>query len=90
MTTGFARLARLPALALIGLIRVYQATLSKVMPPVCRFQPTCSRYCAEALQKRGFWVGGWLGARRLLRCQPWGGSGYDPVPEASSPKSTRV
>ncbi len=66
--------------AMMGLIRLYQWTLSPIMPNVCRFQPTCSRYFFEALQKRGLLRGTWLGVRRLLRCQPFGGSGHDPVP----------
>ena len=65
---------------LIGPIRLYQLTLSRLMPPVCRFQPTCSHYSLEAVRRHGFLRGGWLMLRRLLRCQPFGGSGYDPVP----------
>ncbi len=64
---------------LMGLIRLYQLTLSPLMPNVCRFTPTCSRYFMEALQKKGLLRGSYLGVRRLLRCQPFGGSGYDPV-----------
>jgi putative membrane protein insertion efficiency factor len=68
---------------LIALIRLYRATLSPLMPPVCRFTPSCSAYALEAVQVHGGLKGGWLAARRLLRCRPWGGSGYDPVPPAS-------
>ncbi|MGI9114721.1 MAG: membrane protein insertion efficiency factor YidD, partial [Chthoniobacterales bacterium] len=46
----------------------------------CRFWPTCSEYLLEAVEQHGFWRGSWFGAKRLLRCQPWGGSGFDPVP----------
>jgi putative membrane protein insertion efficiency factor len=67
---------------LIALIRLYRATLSPLMPPVCRFTPSCSAYALEAVQVHGGLKGGWLAARRLLRCRPWGGSGYDPVPPA--------
>ena len=66
--------------ALLWLIRGYQATISRVIPPVCRFQPTCSAYAYEAIETHGAFRGGWLAVRRLARCQPWGGSGFDPVP----------
>jgi putative membrane protein insertion efficiency factor len=65
---------------LIGLIKLYRATISPVMPPVCRFTPTCSAYALEAVERHGAIKGGWLATRRLLRCRPWGGRGYDPVP----------
>ena len=66
--------------ALLSLIRGYQATISRVIPPVCRFQPTCSAYAYEAIETHGAFRGGWLALKRLSRCQPWGGSGFDPVP----------
>jgi putative membrane protein insertion efficiency factor len=66
--------------ALIGLIKLYRLTISPVMPPVCRFTPTCSAYALEAVERHGAIRGGWLAARRLMRCRPWGPSGYDPVP----------
>jgi putative membrane protein insertion efficiency factor len=66
--------------ALIGLIKLYRLTLSPVMPPVCRFTPTCSAYALEAVERHGGIRGGWMAARRLMRCRPWGPSGYDPVP----------
>jgi hypothetical protein len=62
------------------LIRLYQATLSQVMPHSCRFTPTCSQYTYEAIAKFGFSKGAWLGARRLARCHPFHPGGYDPVP----------
>jgi putative membrane protein insertion efficiency factor len=62
-------------------IRGYQVTFGAIMPPVCRYTPSCSRYAAEAIQRHGAVRGGWLAARRLARCNPWGGMGYDPVPE---------
>lgn len=61
-------------------IRVYQRFISPVLPPACRFYPTCSAYAAEAVLSHGVLRGGLLALRRLLRCHPWGGSGYDPVP----------
>ena len=65
---------------LLGLIRFYQYAISPMLPPRCRYQPTCSQYAIEAVRKYGALKGGWLAARRIGRCHPWGGSGYDPVP----------
>jgi len=62
------------------LIRLYQICLSPYMGKQCRYTPTCSNYALEALQKHGLLKGSWLAIRRILRCAPWGGSGYDPVP----------
>jgi putative membrane protein insertion efficiency factor len=58
----------------------YQRTFSRVLPPSCRFEPSCSRYAYEAVEKYGALRGSWLAVRRLARCTPWGGSGFDPVP----------
>ena len=58
----------------------YRYALSPMFPPTCRFTPTCPQYAVEALKKHGPVKGLWLTLRRLLRCHPWGGSGYDPVP----------
>jgi putative membrane protein insertion efficiency factor len=63
-----------------GMVRAYQLFVSPLLPPSCRYLPTCSDYAAEALAKHGALTGSVLAARRLLRCHPWGGSGYDPVP----------
>ncbi|MGE0176175.1 MAG: membrane protein insertion efficiency factor YidD [Phycisphaerales bacterium] len=60
-------------------VRGYQWTLGWVMGGRCRFMPTCSAYAIEALQEHGALRGGWMAARRVLRCHPWGGSGWDPV-----------
>ncbi len=68
------------ARALIGLVRAYRRWVSPALPPACRFVPSCSAYAEEALAKHGAGRGSWLAARRLLRCHPFGGSGYDPVP----------
>ena len=65
---------------LIGLIRGYQLLLSPLLGKTCRFQPTCSAYCMEAIRLHGSFRGLWLGARRVLRCHPWNPGGYDPVP----------
>ena len=62
------------------LVRGYQLLVSPILGPRCRHLPSCSDYALEALQRHGAWRGGWLSARRLCRCHPWGTSGYDPVP----------
>ena len=72
---------RLERALCIGLIRIYQYGISPVLPRVCRYAPSCSEYAREAIERHGVILGGWLAARRLLRCHPWGGHGYDPVPE---------
>lgn len=64
----------------ILLVRFYQVAISPLKPPTCRFSPTCSTYALEALKKYGLLKGGRLALRRIMRCHPWGGSGYDPVP----------
>jgi hypothetical protein len=65
---------------LIVLIRIYQRLLSPFLPPSCRFVPSCSQYGLEAVSHYGFFKGGWLAVRRLLRCNPLNPGGYDPVP----------
>jgi putative membrane protein insertion efficiency factor len=64
----------------IALVRLYQILISPLLGSNCRFTPTCSAYSIEALQKHGAWKGGWLAIKRISRCHPWGGDGYDPVP----------
>jgi uncharacterized protein len=64
----------------LALIRLYQMTLSKALPPSCRFEPSCSHYTYEAIEKYGFIKGGWMGFRRIMRCNPFNPGGYDPVP----------
>ncbi len=66
---------------LSGLIKVYRYAISPYLPANCRYYPTCSAYASEALQKHGPVKGSWLTVKRLGRCHPWGGQGYDPVPE---------
>lgn len=63
-----------------ALVRFYQICLSPLLPDSCRFTPTCSEYALQALRKYGPFKGAWLAIKRLSRCHPWGGSGYDPVP----------
>lgn len=65
----------------IGLIRLYRRFISPIKPPCCRFTPSCSAYALEAFKKRGFFVGFGLTLWRILRCNPFGKPGYDPVPE---------
>jgi putative membrane protein insertion efficiency factor len=64
----------------MGLIRLYQMTISRVLPPSCRFEPSCSAYGYEAIAKYGVIKGGWLALKRLSRCHPLNPGGYDPVP----------
>ena len=68
------------ARALILIAKGWQKGPSRVLPPSCRFQPSCSAYAITALRRYGALRGGFLAAKRLLRCHPWGGSGHDPVP----------
>jgi len=65
---------------LILLIRIYQYTISPYFPASCRYTPTCSSYGVDAIKKHGPFKGGWLTLKRFLSCNPWGGSGFDPVP----------
>lgn len=83
-----------PRYAVIGLLRLYQLTLSPLLGPVCRFAPSCSSYAVEAVRIHGVVRGGWLTGRRLARCHPWNPGGWDPVPPARrrprpSPTTTR-
>jgi putative membrane protein insertion efficiency factor len=65
---------------LIWLVRGYQLVISPMLPPSCRFYPTCSEYALEALRRHGAAKGSWLAARRVCRCHPWHPGGHDPVP----------
>ena len=65
---------------LIMLVRFYQIAISPYLRPSCRYTPTCSQYFIEAVRKHGPLSGGYMGIRRILRCHPWGGHGFDPVP----------
>jgi uncharacterized protein len=66
--------------ALRAMVLAYRYTISPLLGPRCRYLPTCSEYCLEALALHGAFKGSWLTVRRLLRCHPWGGAGHDPVP----------
>jgi putative membrane protein insertion efficiency factor len=66
---------------LVWLVIGYQHSLSRVLPPSCRYEPSCSWYTREALERHGAFRGGWLAVKRLSRCRPGGGRGHDPVPD---------
>jgi uncharacterized protein len=66
----------------VGALKGYKRFVSPLLPPACRFTPTCSEYMLEAIQVHGFWPGTWLGLKRLGRCHPWHPGGLDPVPPA--------
>ena len=74
------KISQLLTYPFILLVRFYQVAISPLKPSTCRFSPTCSTYALEALKKYGLLKGGRLALRRIMRCHPWGGSGYDPVP----------
>ncbi|WP_101065511.1 membrane protein insertion efficiency factor YidD [Roseovarius salinarum] len=76
--TPLARVLALP-------VRAYRLVLSPWVGHNCRYYPTCSAYALEALEKHGAVKGGWLALRRILRCNPWGGCGHDPVPDRDDP-----
>lgn len=66
------------------LVRAYQVTLSPLLPAACRYQPSCSNYAIEALEKHGALRGGWLAVKRIARCHPFRAGGHDPVPDPPS------
>jgi uncharacterized protein len=69
-----------PARALVGILGAYKRFVSPLLPPACRFSPTCSEYAREAIRRHGVWGGLGLTARRLARCHPFHAGGFDPVP----------
>ena len=81
--TLLQRLTGTPKSLALLTLRLYKRGLSPFLPPSCRFRPTCSDYCAEAITRHGALRGAWLGLRRLLRCNPFVEGGYDPVPDAT-------
>ena len=80
----FGALWRIPRLLALGLIRVYQWTISPLLGARCRFEPSCSRYACTCIERHGFLRGGWLSAKRLSRCHPFHPGGYDPAPALPS------
>ncbi|MBM4466126.1 MAG: membrane protein insertion efficiency factor YidD [Chloroflexi bacterium] len=64
----------------LATIKLYQVTFSRVLPPTCRFEPSCSQYAYEAIEKYGLLKGGWMALKRFSRCHPLNPGGYDPVP----------
>lgn len=74
------KIRKLGERVLILPIKFYRASISPMLPAACRFTPTCSQYAIEAIETHGAVKGSWLAIRRLGRCHPWGGTGYDPVP----------
>jgi len=81
---------RAASAALRGIVRGYQLLVSPLLPPACRFLPSCSDYAIEAVAQHGALRGGGMALRRLARCHPWGDSGYDPVPHRASAPSEKV
>ena len=75
---------------MLVLIRLYQWILSPLLGTNCRFQPTCSAYASEAIERFGPWRGGWLAAKRIARCHPWSEPGYDPVPSAAGANDSKT
>ena len=73
---------------MVRVVRGYQLLVSPLIGNNCRYQPTCSQYCIEAIERFGVWRGSWLTLRRLARCHPWGGSGYDPLPGSDETPDT--
>jgi uncharacterized protein len=78
----FAVLGALIKALLVGIVRIYRAAVSPLLPPACRFHPTCSTYALEALERHGTLRGSWLTLRRIGRCHPFHDGGIDPVPQA--------
>lgn len=88
---GEARTMRLERALCVGLISAYQYLIAPVLSRgACRYAPSCSEYAREAIERHGVVAGCWLAGRRLLRCHPWGGSGFDPVPEHASAGQCRA
>ena len=77
---SLALVRRVPRTVLVLLVRAYQVGISPLLPPACRYYPSCSAYAVEALERHGALRGSWLAARRIARCHPFRPGGYDPVP----------
>jgi putative membrane protein insertion efficiency factor len=78
-------LGRVFSWPLLALVWLYRKLISPMLGVNCRFEPSCSAYAEEALRRYGALRGGWIALRRICRCHPWGGSGYDPVPQRTRP-----
>jgi uncharacterized protein len=76
---GFAAMNRIASSILVAMVFLYRVTLGPFMGGHCRFDPTCSQYMLDAVAKHGPWRGAWRGLKRIGRCHPWGGHGYDPA-----------
>ncbi len=76
-------------LVTLQMLRAYKWAVSPLLPPACRFVPTCSEYATEAVERYGAWRGGWMAFARILRCHPLGRSGYDPVVKQASVAGNR-
>lgn len=90
MTSGPATFSAVLARPLIWLVRGYQLLVSPLLPPSCRYYPSCSAYAVEALRVHGLFRGGWLAARRLARCHPWTAGGVDHVPPRTGATTAAV
>lgn len=80
LNSGLKRNTSLFSYLFIGVIKIYQYTISPMLGASCRYEPSCSKYGIEALKKYGFFKGSYLTIKRILSCNPWGGHGHDPVP----------
>lgn len=76
-----AKISKVLIFPFVFLVRFYQSVISPFTPSACRYEPTCSTYMIQALQTHGLFRGLFLGTKRILSCNPWGGKGYDPVPD---------
>jgi len=83
-------LNRVPKSVVLNLLRAYKFAISPMLPPACRYVPTCSQYAMEAVELYGVFRGGWMALVRIMRCHPWAGNGYDPVVRATTLKQHSV
>ena len=90
MTVAAVPTVSLPRRLAMGLIRGYQALISPILGPSCRFTPTCSMYALTSVERFGVIRGGWLAAKRIGRCHPWNPGGYDPVPDSLQTSATKT